>query len=254
MKNRPIIGGNWKMHKTIAEGNSFIEGFLNKIDGLDEVVDIVIIPPFTSIHVVSRALEGRKIHTGGQNMHFEEKGAFTGEISASMLLDAGATYVVLGHSERRTLFKETSDLVSKKVKMAVNAGLKPILCIGETKEERMAGKTETILKEQLTGSLNGIGKERMASIVIAYEPVWAIGTGLTATPQQAQEAHLYVRDLLANIYDEGVARTTRIQYGGSIKPDNAKALFSQPDIDGGLVGGASLDPGSLVDIIKGAIG
>jgi triosephosphate isomerase len=241
------------MQKTMAESKLFIEEFLNKIDNLQEKVDIVIIPPFTSIKTVSDALKGKKIYTGGQNMYFEEKGAFTGEISPNMLIDAGASYVVLGHSERRTIFKESSELVSKKVKAAVKKGLKPILCIGETKEERIAGKTETILKEQLTGSLNGISKEEMTNIIIAYEPVWAIGTGLTATPAQAQDAHSYVRKLLASIYGESISRITRIQYGGSVKPENAKELFSQPDIDGGLVGGASLDAKSLVDIIKGAI-
>lgn len=253
MKNRPIIGGNWKMQKTIGESKAFIIDLLSKIEDMQEKVDIVIIPPFTSINAVSEALKGKKIYTGGQNMYFEEKGAFTGEISASMLLDAGATYVVLGHSERRAIFKESSDLVSKKVKAAVKKGLKPILCIGETKEERVSGKTEAILKEQLTGSLNGITKEEMASIVIAYEPVWAIGTGLTATPAQAQDAHAYVRKLLADMYDDGVSKKTRIQYGGSVKPENAKELFSQPDIDGGLVGGASLEVKSFVDIIKGAL-
>jgi triosephosphate isomerase len=253
MKNRPIIGGNWKMQKTVAESKLFIEEFLKKIETFQEKVDIVIIPPFTSINAVSEALKGKRIYTGGQNMYFEEKGAFTGEISPSMLLDAGATYVVLGHSERRAIFKESSDLISKKVKMAVKKGLRPILCIGESKEERVAGKTEAILKEQLTGSLNGINKEEMANIVIAYEPVWAIGTGLTATPAQAQDAHAYVRKLLASLYDDKIARSTRIQYGGSVKPENAKELFSQPDIDGGLVGGASLDAKSLVEIIKGAI-
>jgi len=253
MKNRPIIGGNWKMQKTIAESKSFIEEFLQKIEDLPEMVDIVIFPPFISIRAVSEALKGKKIYTGGQNMYFEEKGAFTGEISASMLLDAGASYVILGHSERRALFKETSEFISKKVKMAVMRGLKPILCIGETKDERITGKTEMVLKEQLTGSLNGINKDEMSSIVIAYEPVWAIGTGLTATPAQAQDAHAYVRKLLAEMYDQGVSRTTRIQYEGSIKPENAKEIFSQPDVDGGLVGGASLEAKSLVDIIKGAI-
>ncbi|MEX2717193.1 MAG: triose-phosphate isomerase [Candidatus Sigynarchaeum springense] len=253
MKNRPIIGGNWKMQKTIAESKSFIQEFLQKIENLPEMVDIVIFPPFTAIHAISEVLKGKKIYTGGQNMYFEEKGAFTGEISANMLLEVGASHVILGHSERRIIFKETSDLISRKVKTAVKKGLKPILCIGETKDERIAGKTELVLKEQLTGSLNGINKDEMTSIVIAYEPVWAIGTGLTATPAQAQEAHAYVRKLLASMYDQDVSRTTRIQYGGSIKPENAKELFSQPDIDGGLVGGASLDAKSLVDIIKGAI-
>jgi triosephosphate isomerase len=253
MKNRPIIGGNWKMQKTIAESKSFIGELLTKIENMQEKVDIVIIPPFTSINTVSEALKGKKIYTGGQNMYCEEKGAFTGEISPNMLLDAGATYVVLGHSERRAIFKESSELVSKKVKLSVKKGLKPILCIGETKDERISGKTEAVLKEQLTGSLNGITKEEMANIVIAYEPVWAIGTGLTATPAQAQDAHAYVRKLLASMYDESISKKTRIQYGGSVKPDNAKELFSQPDIDGGLVGGASLEVKSLVDIIKGAI-
>jgi triosephosphate isomerase len=253
MKNRPIIGGNWKMQKTISESKLFIEELLKNVGNMQEMVDIVIIPPFTSINTVSEALKGKKIYTGGQNMYFEEKGAFTGEISPGMLLDAGATYVVLGHSERRAIFKESNELISKKVKVAVKKCLKPILCIGETKEERISGKTETVLKEQLTGSLNGITKEEMSNIVIAYEPVWAIGTGLTATPAQAQDAHAYVRKLLASTFDESISRKTRIQYGGSVKPENAKELFSQPDIDGGLVGGASLDAKSLVDIVKGAI-
>jgi triosephosphate isomerase len=253
VKNRPVIGGNWKMQKTMNESKNFIDDFLKNVGNLHEKVDIVIIPPFTSITTVSAALKGKKIFTGGQNMYFEEKGAFTGEISADMLVDAGATYVVLGHSERRKIFGESNDLISKKVKTAIKKGLKPIVCVGETREEREKGMMNAVLKEQIAGSLKGISGEEMKQVIIAYEPVWAIGTGLTATPAQAQDAHKYVRSLLASLYGDTIAQATRIQYGGSVKPENAKELFSQQDIDGGLVGGASLDAKSYIDIIKGAI-
>jgi len=253
MSLKPIIGGNWKMNKTMQESKVFIDELLKNTKNLQEKIDIVIIPSYTSINVASTLLKGKKIYVGAQNMYFEEKGAFTGEISASMLIDAGATFVVLGHSERRKIFNESDDLISKKVKTAHEKGLKPIVCIGETREERENGQMEDVLKTQIEGSLKELTEEQMLGTVIAYEPVWAIGTGINATPEQAQEAHLYVRQVLASIYGESVSQSVRIQYGGSIKPENAKELFAQPDINGGLVGGASLDPKSFLEIIKAAI-
>lgn len=253
MKIKSIIGGNWKMNKTVAESKIFIDELLKNTKNLQEKIDIVILPSYTCINAVSNTLKGRNIFVGAQNMYFEENGAFTGEISADMLIDAGATYVVLGHSERRKIFNESDDLISKKVKMAHTKGLKPIVCIGETLEERETGQMEEILKIQINGSLSDLTEDQILGTVIAYEPVWAIGTGLTATPEQAQEAHIYVRQVLASIYGESIAQSVRIQYGGSIKPDNAKELFVQPDINGGLVGGASLDVKSFIEIIKAAL-
>jgi len=253
MKPKPIIGGNWKMHKTVQESRMFLDELLKNIKDMQDKVDIVVIPAFTAINAAFNVVKGKRINIGAQNMYFEDKGAFTGEISADMLLDAGATYVLLGHSERRKIFGESSELVAKKLNQALKKGLKPIVCIGETREDREKGQMEAILKDQLAGSLKGLTKEEMAKTVIAYEPVWAIGTGLTATPAQAQEAHKYVRKILASIFGDAIAQEVRIQYGGSIKPENAKDLFSQPDINGGLVGGASLEVKSFIDIIKGAL-
>jgi triosephosphate isomerase (TIM) len=253
MSLKPIIGGNWKMNKTVQESKAFIDEMLKNLKNLQEKVDIVILPSYMSINAVSTLLKGKKIGVGAQNMYYEEKGAFTGEISAGMLIDAGATYVVLGHSERRKIFNESDELISKKLKMAHEKGLKPIVCIGETREERESGQMEDVLKTQIEGSLKELTEDQMLGTVIAYEPVWAIGTGLTATPEQAQEAHMYVRQVLASIYGESVAQDVRIQYGGSIKPENAKEIFAQPDINGGLVGGASLDVKSFVEIIKATL-
>ncbi|HME51245.1 MAG TPA: triose-phosphate isomerase [Candidatus Lokiarchaeia archaeon] len=253
MKIKPIIGGNWKMNKTVQESKLFIDDLLKNTKNLQEKIDIVILPSYTCISAVSNALKGKKVNVGAQNMYFEEKGAFTGEISADMLIDVGAIYVVLGHSERRKIFNESDDLISKKVKTAHVKRLKPIVCIGETLEERENGQMEEILKSQINGSLSDLTEDQILGTVIAYEPVWAIGTGLTATPEQAQEAHVYVRQVLADIYGESVAQSVRIQYGGSIKPENAKELFDQPDINGGLVGGASLDVKSFIEILKAAL-
>jgi triosephosphate isomerase len=247
---KKIIAANWKMNMTAAEAASFLEDLdleLKNVDG----VEVVIIPPFTSIPKVSEILSEKPgIVLGAQNMWHEASGAFTGEVSAGMLREFFTRYVVLGHSERRTIFGETDELVNKKVKAALAASLRPILCIGETLAERDAGKHHEVLAKQLKGSLAGLDAEAMLDLVLAYEPVWAIGTGRTASPEQAQEAHAFIRQTLAAMFDEATAAKVRIQYGGSVKPDNAKELLHQPDIDGALVGGASLEPRGFAKIIK----
>jgi len=247
---KKIIAANWKMNMTVGEATSYIETFLREI-GDEKRVEIVIAPPFTAIPKVSELLS--KVHTvnlSAQNMSAEKSGAFTGEISASMLRELFVRHVILGHSERRSLYGETDGIVNKKTKAALEANLKPIVCIGETLVERDAGKVEEVLDTQLKGSLAGLSAEDLHEIVIAYEPVWAIGTGRTATPDQAQEAHAFTRKVLAEISSQAVADKIRIQYGGSVKPENTKALMSQPDIDGALVGGASLDPRAFSEIVK----
>lgn len=250
---KKIIAANWKMNMTSAEAASFLEDLeleLKNVDG----VEVVIIPPFTAIPKVSEILsENSGIVLGAQNMWHEASGAFTGEISAGMLREFFTRYVVLGHSERRTIFGETDELVNKKVKAALAASLRPILCIGETLAERDGGTHHAVLSKQLKGSLAGLDAEAMLDTVLAYEPVWAIGTGRTATPEQAQEAHSFIRKTLAGMFDEATAAKVRIQYGGSVKPDNAKELLHQPDIDGALVGGASLEPRGFAKIIKAGV-
>jgi triosephosphate isomerase len=249
---KKIIAANWKMNMTQGEATSFVETFLLEIGDLDEV-EVVIVPPFTAIAKVTEALgAAQNIKVGAQNMHWERNGAFTGEISPAMLRDLFVRYVVLGHSERRTLFGETDEIVNRKARAAHEAMLRPIVCVGETLEERERGDVEKILGTQLSGSLAGLGAKEMQETVVAYEPVWAIGTGKTATAEQAQEAHAFIRRTLAEISDRATADKMRIQYGGSVKPDNARTLMSQPDIDGALVGGASLDPRGFAQIVKGA--
>jgi triosephosphate isomerase len=253
MPNRKkIVAANWKMNMTQAEAASFVETLVRELGGANEV-EVVIVPPFTAIAKVSEALGGSEnIKVGAQNMYWEKGGAFTGEISAAMLRDLFVRYVVLGHSERRALLGETDEIVNRKVRAALEASLRPIVCIGETLEQREAGAVEKVLGSQLRGSLAGFGAKELNETVVAYEPVWAIGTGKTASAEQAQEAHAFVRRTLAEISDEATANKIRIQYGGSVKPDNARTLMSQPDIDGALVGGASLDPRSFAQIVKGA--
>ena len=251
---KKIVAANWKMNMTQAESASFVETLLREIDDISEV-EVVIVPPFTAIAKVSEALgASENIKVGAQNMYWEKSGAFTGEISAAMLRDLFVRYVVLGHSERRQLLGETDEIVNRKVRAAHEASLRPIVCIGETLDQREAGRVEEVLSTQLRGSLEGLGAKELHETVVAYEPVWAIGTGKTASAEQAQEAHAFIRRTLAEISDEGTANKIRIQYGGSVKPDNARTLMSQPDIDGALVGGASLEPRSFVQIIKGALG
>ena len=251
---KKIIAANWKMNMTQAEATAFVATFLLEAAESRDV-EVVIIPPFTAIAAVNNALEhSPHIKVGAQNMHWERFGAFTGEISPAMLRDLFVRYVVLGHSERRTLFGESDEIVNRKVHAAHEATLRPIVCIGETLEQRERGDVEKVLRTQLTGSLAGLEGKELLETVIAYEPVWAIGTGKTATADQAQEAHAFIRQTLRGLCEEATAEKVRIQYGGSVKPDNARTLMSQADIDGALVGGASLDPRSFAQIIQGAQG
>ena len=248
---RQLIAANWKMNKTIKEAVSFISEFKKLIKNIKNV-EIVICPPFTSLQAVSDELKGSNIDLGAQNMHFEDAGAYTGEVSPLMLKEIGCEYVVLGHSERREFFNENDDLTNKKVIAALKHGLKPILCIGETFEQRHYGKTEDVLEDQLLKGLKGI--ENTKGLVVAYEPVWAISKGnpnqKAATKDDAEESTLFIRNVLAEILDEKTAKNTRIIYGGSMKPENAKELLQMPNIDGGLVGNASLNAKSFAEIAK----
>jgi triosephosphate isomerase len=245
-----IIAANWKMNMTLAESSAFLDVFLLEI-GEEKRVDIVLVPPFTALSRVSDRLNNAPhVKLGAQNMHPEKNGAFTGEISAGMLRELFTRYVVLGHSERRTLFGDTDEVVNRKTAAALAAALTPIVCIGETLEERDADRVEDVLGTQLRGSLAGLTAAQLADCVIAYEPVWAIGTGRTATPEQAQDAHRFVRKTLASLSDQATADKIRIQYGGSVKPGNTAELMAQPDIDGALVGGASLDPRGFAEIVQ----
>ena len=247
-----IIAGNWKMNKTVAEAQSLARDLKRELAGVKEV-DIVVCPPFTALESVSREILDSNIKLGAQNMSENNFGAYTGEICAGMLKEFSVRYVILGHSERRQYQKEADALIAKKAAAVHGASLKPIVCVGETLAEREGGQMEKVLDTQVRGSLAGLTKEQMIETVIAYEPVWAIGTGKTASTEQAQAAHAFIRSLLVSIFDETVARKVRIQYGGSVKAGNAKELMSQPDVDGALVGGASLEPRSFADIIKNSI-
>ena len=249
---KKIVAANWKMNMTQGEAAAFVETFVREIgDSAD--VEVVIVPPFTALPKVSELLhDSANVKLGAQNMYWEKGGAFTGEISAAMLRDLFVRYVVLGHSERRQLLGETDEIVNRKLRAAHDAGLRPVVCIGETLEQRERGEVEKVLGTQLRGSLANLNAKELNETVVAYEPVWAIGTGRTATTEQAQEAHAFVRQTLAEISDDTTAGKIRIQYGGSVKPDNARSLMSQPDIDGALVGGASLDPRSFAQIVRGA--
>lgn len=249
---KKIIAANWKMNMTQSEAARFVDSFIRHVGEITDV-DVVIIPPFTAIAKVSEALgSAQNVKVGAQNMYWEKSGAFTGEISAALLRDLFVHYVVLGHSERRTLFCETDEMVNRKVRAALEAKLRPIVCVGETLEQRDKGDVEKVLSAQLRGSLDGLTPKDLQDCVIAYEPVWAIGTGRNATPQQAEEAHAFIRRTLGEMSDKAIAERVRIQYGGSVKPENARELMSQPDIDGALVGGASLDPRSFAQIVKAA--
>lgn len=248
-----IIAGNWKMNKTVAEALALVADLTRDLDAVKEV-DMVVCPPFTALESVSKAiLETKNIKLGAQNMSEHNFGAFTGEICAGMLKEFSVRYVILGHSERRQFQKESDALIAKKALAVHAASLKPIVCVGETLAEREGNLTEKVLETQVRGSLAGLTGDQALETVIAYEPVWAIGTGRTATTQQAQSAHAFIRSLLTKIYGEGTARKVRIQYGGSVKPSNARELMGQPDVDGALVGGASLEARSFADIIKNSI-
>ena len=247
-----IIAGNWKMNKTVAEALDLLRGLKIELAGVKEV-DVVVCPPFTALSEASKAILDSNIRLGAQNMSENNFGAFTGEIAAGMLKEFSVRYVILGHSERRQYQKESDALISKKAHAVHAASLKPIVCVGETLAEREAGQMEQVLQTQVQGSLAGLSKDQMTETVVAYEPVWAIGTGKTATTQQAQEAHAFIRGVLVKMFDETVARHVRIQYGGSVKPSNAHELMSQADVDGALVGGAALEVRSFADIIKNSI-
>jgi triosephosphate isomerase len=250
---KKIIAANWKMNKTVGESMAFLDTFLLEF-GDERRVDVVLAPPFTALAKVSERLSSsERVKLAAQNMHWEKPGAFTGEISAEMLRELFVRYVILGHSERRTLFGETDDMVNRKTRAAIAASLKPIVCVGETLAERDSGQVEYVLERQLRLGLAEVGQEELCEVVIAYEPVWAIGTGRTASPAQAQEAHAFIRSQVAVLGGQNVADKIRIQYGGSVKPGNTAELMSQPDIDGALVGGASLDARGFVEIVKNAI-
>lgn len=251
-ERRLIIAGNWKMNKTVAEALDLVDDLKRALASVKEV-DIVVCPPFTALESVSKAIIDSNIRLGAQNMSENNFGAHTGEICAGMLKEFSVRYVILGHSERRQYQKEPDALISAKAAAAHAAALKPIVCVGETLEERESGKMETVLDTQVRGSLAGLSHEQMVETIVAYEPVWAIGTGKTATSEQAQEAHAFIRKTLASMFDEAVARKVRIQYGGSVKPGNARELMSQPDVDGALVGGASLEARSFADIVRNSI-
>src|ERR1700690_2841047 len=247
-----IIAGNWKMNKTVAEALDLVRGLKIELTNVKEV-DIVVCPPFTALSEVSKAILDSNIRLGAQNMSEKNFGAYTGEIAAGMLKEFSVRYVILGHSERRQYQQESDALIAQKALAAHAASLKPIVCVGETLAEREAGQMQKVLETQVRGSLAGLSKEQMAETILAYEPVWAIGTGKTATTQQAQEAHAFIRGVLGKMFDEAVARRVRIQYGGRVKPSNARELMSQADVDGALGGGASFEGRSFADIIKNSM-
>jgi len=245
----PLIAGNWKMYKSIAETEQFFREFLPLVADSTHC-EIAIAPPFTAITKAVKAARGSRVAISGQDVYWEKQGAFTGEVAAPMLAEAGCRFTIIGHSERRQYFAETDDTVNKKIRAALAAGLESIVCIGELLEEREAGQTEAVLRRQVDGGLAGLTAEQLTRIIIAYEPVWAIGTGRTATPDMAGEAHRFIRALAATRFGKEAAAALRILYGGSVKPDNIKGLMAQPDIDGGLVGGASLDPRGFAVIVN----
>jgi triosephosphate isomerase len=244
---RPILAANWKMHKTTAEAHSFAEEFLPLVKDATEV-DAVLAPPFTALAPLADALRGSRVALAAQNVNAEGKGAFTGEIAPCMLVELGCKYAIVGHSERRTLYGESSELVARKAEALFAADIVPIVCVGESLEEREAGRTGAVVGAQLRESLARVPAARAAEVVVAYEPIWAIGTGRTATPELAQEVHAEIRGVLRDLFGDA-AEEIRIQYGGSVKPDNVAELIAQPDIDGALVGGASLEPASFSAIV-----
>ena len=246
---KPLIAGNWKMNKNSAESVKLVSQLREMVSDVKEV-EIVVAPPYTALGSVADAIKGSNILLSAQNVFWEESGAFTGEVAPLMLKDIGCQYAIVGHSERRQYFGETNETVNKRLKAALKVSLTPIVCIGEVLEEREADKTLDVIEKQLKEGLNGLSEDEMEKVVVAYEPVWAIGTGKTATPDQAQEVHQFIRKLIARIVGETVAEGMRILYGGSVKPDNVDQLMSQKDIDGALVGGASLKADSFARIVK----
>jgi triosephosphate isomerase len=247
---RKVIAGNWKMNNDLKETQNLLSKLTSGISMDNLNCDVIVCPAFTSLSEAYTLLKDTKIKLGAQNMYFETSGAFTGEISASMLKSVGCEYVILGHSERRTIFGETDELINNKIKKANASGLKPIFCVGELLEEREAGITEKVIEKQIRSGLKDISSEEMGNVIIAYEPVWAIGTGKTASPQQAEEVHKFIRSLINDKYGASVSENIIIQYGGSVNNKNARELLSQKDIDGALVGGASLKADSFIEIIQ----
>ena len=249
MGRLPFIAGNWKMNKTVEESLDLVrqlKASISKIEG----VEVAVAPPFTALYAVHKELEGSSIRLAAQNLFWEEKGAYTGEVSPPMLKELDCQYVILGHSERRQFFGETDETVNRRMNAALGQDLRVIFCIGETLKEREGGKTFSVIERQITGGLKDIGKEEMKRIVVAYEPVWAIGTGKTATPEQAEEVHRFIREKLEKLYSRGIAEEVRIQYGGSVTPENVKGLMNQKNIDGALVGGASLKSDTFSKIVR----
>ena len=247
---RPIIAGNWKMNKSSGEAVTLVRELRDRLAGVGSGVEVVVAPPFTALAAVREALDGSTLVLGAQNCHWEHSGAFTGEVSAPMLQHEGVAYVIVGHSERRQYFGETDAQVKKKVHALLGAGLRPIVCVGETLEERDAGRTLPVVTRQVKEGLAGVLPAQLPSLVLAYEPVWAIGTGRTATSAQAQEVHAHIRELLVAGFGRELAERVRIQYGGSVKPENAAELMAQPDVDGALVGGASLKAADFEAIVR----
>jgi triosephosphate isomerase len=249
MGRLPFMAGNWKMNKTVGEALDLVRELKAAISGV-KTVEVAVAPPFTALYAIRKELEGSSIHLAAQNLYWEEKGAFTGEVSPLMLKEVGCDYVIIGHSERRQFFGETDETVNRRIKAALAQGLKVIFCIGETLREREEGKTFSVIESQVEGGLKGLGDQEMTNMVIAYEPVWAIGTGKTATPEQAEEVHRFIRGKIEKLYSREVSEEIRIQYGGSVTPDNIKGLMNQPNIDGALVGGASLEAESFSKIVR----
>ena len=248
MARKKFIAGNWKMNTTLPEAVELAKGVVEKA-GSQQDVDVAVCPPCTNLAAVAEVVKGSAVKLGAQDVHWEEKGAFTGKISCAMLKSVGVEYVIIGHSEQRTYFHETNETVNKKVKAALGAGLLPIICVGETIEQRKADQTESVVEDHVRGAFEGVSADDALKCTIAYEPVWAIGTGETATPQQANDVHVFIRSILSSLYDDDTAQAVRIQYGGSMKPANAKELLAQSDIDGGLIGGAALKPDDFAGII-----
>ncbi|PIX23006.1 MAG: triose-phosphate isomerase [Deltaproteobacteria bacterium CG_4_8_14_3_um_filter_45_9] len=253
MGRLPFFAGNWKMNKTVGEALDLVKGLkaaISGVIGVEGEVEVAVAPPFTALYAVRKEIEGSSIFLAAQNLYWEEKGAFTGEISPLMLKEVGCHYVIIGHSERRQFFGETDETVNRRIKAALAQGLKVIFCIGETLKEREGGKTFSVIERQMEGGLKGLDDREMGNMVIAYEPVWAIGTGKTATPEQAEEVHRFIRGKIEKLYSRGVSEEIRIQYGGSVTPENIKGLMNQPNIDGALVGGASLKAESFSKIVR----
>lgn len=245
----PIIAGNWKLNKTVDDAVDLVTRLRTLMTGVTDI-EIVVAPAFTALSAVAEAVVGSNIRLAAQDIFWEESGAFTGEVSPTMLRDVGCDYVIIGHSERRQFFSETNERVNRKAKAAHSHGLRPIVCVGERLEDREAGRTELVVGDHVISGVAGLSANQILSTVVAYEPVWAIGTGKTATPDQAQEVHAFIRSVLSKAYSATVASQVRLQYGGSVKPDNAAELMAQPDVDGALVGGASLEAEAFAQIVK----